>query len=43
MMNQAQLTDPCQVCAWRVVCDPDECGRKLYELDSNKPPKSERV
>ena len=36
MMKQTQFTDPCKACALREVCDPDECGRKLYPLDSNK-------
>lgn len=36
MKNQTQLTDPCKACALREVCDHDECGRKLYSLDSNK-------
>lgn len=36
MMNQTQLTDPCKECPLQEVCDQDECGRKLYSLDSNK-------
>lgn len=36
MMKQAQLFDPCKVCALQVVCDSDECGRKLYRIDTNK-------
>lgn len=35
-MKQTQPTDPCKACALREVCDHDECGRKLYPLDSNK-------
>lgn len=36
MKYQTQFTDPCKECPLQEVCDHDECGRKLYPLDSNK-------
>lgn len=39
MMKQAQPTDPCKRCYLQGICDRDECGRKLYQTDTNKKPK----
>ena len=35
-MKQINNLDPCRACPMAGLCDFDECGRKLYPLDSNK-------
>lgn len=37
-MNQTNNLDPCKRCFLQGLCDRDECGRHLFELDTNKAP-----
>lgn len=37
MKQQSQPKDPCRTCYLHGLCDSDECGRKLYEIDVNNP------
>lgn len=38
MVPQNTIKNPCVLCRMRGLCDNDECGMKLYELDAAKPP-----
>lgn len=31
--------NPCRACPMAGLCDSDECGMKLYSIDTNKAPK----
>lgn len=39
MKTTAQQLDPCRACPMAGLCDSDECGMKLFYLDSNRAPK----
>ena len=42
-MKQVNNIDPCRACPMAGLCDPDECGMKLYKIDSAKPTRHERL
>lgn len=35
--------NPCKRCFLQGLCDRDECGRHLFELDTNKAPKFKTI
>lgn len=39
MKQNEIILNPCKRCYLQGVCDRDDCGRHLFKLDSNKPPK----
>lgn len=42
-MKQVFNIDPCRACPMAGLCDPDECGMKLYPLDTPKATRHERL
>lgn len=39
MKQDERTLNPCKWCFLQGLCDPDQCGRHLFELDTNKAPK----
>lgn len=39
MKPDERILNPCKACFLQGTCDRDECGRHLFELDTNKAPK----